>query len=696
MRSRWWHTPVLHSPHPGSEKKVTWLELFYDLIFVAAFIQLGNGLSAHVSVLGFLRFSAVFVPMWLVWTGLTFFTNRFSVDDIAHRLIVIAQMFSVGVMSMSAADVLDGRPTVFACAYAVAQSFTAILYLRAYRQVPEGRAFSRHWGLVFAVGAVLWTISVFLPSPWNYALWVAGLAEILIAPFRRYSRVLNERYPNDEHHLTERYGLLTIIVLGESFVKVLSSLAGSGHDIFSLLQASFVLLITCCLWWVYFDDVGGSKIRKGRLSPIIWLYGHIPLQIGIVACGVAIKKAVGFELDGIAPPAYRWLLSGTLAIAMASVALVDSVTERRHAELSDRMRVNVRMAAAIILLVLAPAGGAMNAGLYLALVTAICVAQVVFDMMMAPFEAIPEHHSEPSLGDRIRAKAQATSLAQNRRSLGEAVRKGTPSELRRDLYFYFMEGGWTRVLIVFAFLFVISNVFFAALFTLVPGCIDGARPSSFGDAFFFSVQTMSTIGYGAMSPTTAYGHAIVTIEAAAGMFGVALATGLLFAKASRARASVLFSNRCVITHLHGKPTLVLRVGNARGNDVVDATVSVTVLMDELSVEGHHLRRVRDLKLERSRTPIFVLSWVVMHVLNDNSPLRDVDWSDPPPLTIIVTITGHDGTYNDTIYARHLYDQNHIVANHHFVDVISELEDGRMMIDYSKFHDVIPDSVSDRE
>jgi low temperature requirement protein LtrA len=673
------------------------MELFYDLVFVAAFIQLGNGLSSHVSVVGFIGFAAVFMPMWVAWTGMTFFTNRFTVDDTAHRALVILQMFAVGAMSLSASDVLDGEPQTFALSYAIAQGIVALLYARTYAQVPEGRAYSRYWGSVFGFGAIAFAISAFVPTPWCYVLWGVGLIGILTAPFKEQSRQLADRYPGDEEHLTERYGLLTIIVLGESFVKVLSSLNDSGQDMGALLQASFVLLITCCIWWVYFDDVAGSKIKKRKLAPIIWLYGHLPLQIAITATGVAVKKAVGFELTEVAPDGYRWLLAGSLALVMGSVALIDSVTERRQAELSDRLRVNVRFATAGLLLVLAPAGAAMTAGVFVGLVTALCVAQVVFDMMMAPSVEMADHEMQPTIGERMReAEGEAEVKLNKRPTVGDAVRKGTPSELRRDVYFYFMEGSWTRVIVAFSFLFVVVNVFFAALYTLVPGCVDGVHPDSFGDAFFFSVQTISTIGFGAMSPETSYGHTIVTVEAAVGMFSLALATGLFVAKASRARASVLFSEPMVLTNIHGKRTLVFRVGNARGNDVVDAAITVSVLFDELSPEGHHLRRLHDLELVRSRSPLFTLSWVVMHEIDESSPCKVVNWESPGDsiIAIIVTLTGHDGTYNDSIYARHMYYAEDIRLNHRFVDVISELEDGRLLIDYSKFHDVEPDVAGD--
>lgn len=152
----------------------------------------------------------------------------------------------------------------------------------------------------------------------------------------------------------------------------------------------------------------------------------------------------------------------------------------------------------------------------------------------------------------------------------EPVRLGAPSELRRDLYFFFIEGSWTRLMATLAFLYVLVNALFAALYLFVPGSISGGD-ESFADAFFFSVQTFSTLGYGAMSPASPWADLIVTIEAATGLLGVALATGLMFAKASRPSSGVMFSQPVVVTERDGVPTLTFRVANARGNDVVDAS-----------------------------------------------------------------------------------------------------------------------------
>lgn len=694
MRNRWYHVPHFHVPTHGHHKKVTWLELFYDLIFVAGFIQLGNALGDKVTPGVFLGFCGVFAAMWLAWAGFTFYGNRFIVDDFTHRMMVFVKMITVGAMAVSAHVIVSGGGEGsydhrgFAAAYALAQTLVALLYLRSFKQQEMGRAYSRYWGGVFALGALIWLASMAVPAPQTFILWAAALLLIMVAPMHRHSRELRECYPHDLEHLSERYGLLTLIVLGESFVKVLATLVEKGVAWSTMLQAGGALLVTFAVWWIYFDDVAGSKLKKTNLAMPIWWLSHLPLQIGITALGVALKKAVTYDVA--AYPPYRWLLAGSLAMIFLAAAVIDSVSERRQAELSDRMRVNIRAASGILMLLMPIAGAGMTGFWFMVTVTVICALQVLFDMMMAPLEsqetAESESKAEPAPG------LHRAETATPRHSVRGTVRKGTPSAMRKDLYFFLIEGSWTRVFATVFVAYLLVNLVFAALFMFEPGAIRASRPDSFLDAFFFSVQTMSTIGYGVMAPATTYGHLIVTLEAAIGLLGVAMVTGLMFAKASRPHASVLFSDRIAISSLGGTPTLMFRLGNPRGNEIIDAKLTFSALVDEITPEGHRFNRILDLELQRDRTPYFNLTWTLYHSLDENSPLKDFDIAGENDLVgLRVTVSGHDGTYGQTIHSRHLYDPGNIVCDHRFVDVHSELPDGRPVVDFGRFHDLVPDT-----
>jgi inward rectifier potassium channel len=221
--------------------------------------------------------------------------------------------------------------------------------------------------------------------------------------------------------------------------------------------------------------------------------------------------------------------------------------------------------------------------------------------------------------------------------------------------------------------------------------IANARPGNFLDAFFFSVQTMASIGYGAMYPQTAYANVLVTVEALMGLLGLSMATGLMFARFSRPTARVLFSRVAVITAYNGLPSLMFRAANQRQNRILEAHMWVTLVRDEITKEGQFMRRFYELPLVRSHSPLFALSWTVMHIIDENSPFYGVtaEMMVEEEMEIIVTLTGIDETVAQSIHARHSYDAREILWNMQFLDILSKTRDGRRVVDYSRFHEVLP-------
>ena len=284
-------------------------------------------------------------------------------------------------------------------------------------------------------------------------------------------------------------------------------------------------------------------------------------------------------------------------------------------------------------------------------------------------------------------------MSQQRIRFGNFVQKGLRSGFWSDIYFHLMEGSSVRLVALITVGYLIANLIFAGLYLLGGECVVNVRAGNFWDAFYFSVQTMSTIGYGAMSPTTAYAHVVVTAEALTGLLGFAMATGLMFAKLSRPRANILFSARAVVTRHHGVLCLLFRAANARGNEVLEASMRIAALVEDVSPEGHHMRRLVDLDLRRHRTPIFTISWLVMHEIDSESPLYGLDAdsaAEDLPLMLIVTLTGLDATYAQTIHARHIYYPSDIRWHERFVDVLTITDSGQVQIDYTHFHDTEPD------
>ncbi|HEY9848344.1 MAG TPA: ion channel [Leptolyngbyaceae cyanobacterium] len=273
----------------------------------------------------------------------------------------------------------------------------------------------------------------------------------------------------------------------------------------------------------------------------------------------------------------------------------------------------------------------------------------------------------------------------------QVLRKGSSRSHWKDPYHWLLTISWTQFLVVIAIVYVTANILFALAYLAGGDGIENARSGSFFDAFFFSVQTMASIGYGAMYPRTTYANIIVTIEALAGLMGLAMGTGLMFARFSRPTARVLFSRVAVITSYNGVPTLMFRAANERHNQILEAQVKVTMLRDEVTSEGEAMRRFHDLKLVRSETSIFALTWTVMHVIDKSSPFYGMTPESlaQENLELIVTLTGLDETVSQTINARHSFIAKEILWNMRFVDILSVMPDGSRCIDYSRFHDVVP-------
>lgn len=272
-----------------------------------------------------------------------------------------------------------------------------------------------------------------------------------------------------------------------------------------------------------------------------------------------------------------------------------------------------------------------------------------------------------------------------------SVRVGFPLTPLTDLYYHLLKGSWTALLGVFVLGILLVNVVFALLYLAGGDCIAGARPGHFGDAFFFSVQTIATIGYGVLSPATTYANLLVTFESMLGILGFAMVTGITFAKFARPRANVRFTSNVLISPYDGRKSLYFRVANVRGNDVVEATVRIAALVSHTTSEGHELRRLHDLELVRDRTQLFRLSWLIVHVIDERSPLFGMTHEDffRDRVTLVVSLMGMDGTFAQSVHARHTYLPQDVVFDHHFEDMITDLPDGRAQFDFGKFHEIRP-------
>jgi inward rectifier potassium channel len=274
-------------------------------------------------------------------------------------------------------------------------------------------------------------------------------------------------------------------------------------------------------------------------------------------------------------------------------------------------------------------------------------------------------------------RATAIALGLSRRPLG-------------DLYHLWLTASWTKVIGSAAVAYFAINAIFAFVY-MATGGLENARAGSFADAFFFSIETFSTVGYGHLAPISTAANLAVSVESFVALLATAMITGLMFAKFARPTARVLWSQVAVIAPRDGVLSLMFRMANERGNQVVEARLRLMLLRYETTAEGETVRRQHDLKLIRSQSVVFVLSWTAIHPIDEGSLLYGLtkEQMKKEQLEIVASLTGLDETFSQTIHSRHSWIADDIVFGERFTDIFGTLPDGRRSIDYSHFHETKP-------
>jgi inward rectifier potassium channel len=269
----------------------------------------------------------------------------------------------------------------------------------------------------------------------------------------------------------------------------------------------------------------------------------------------------------------------------------------------------------------------------------------------------------------------------------EVRRLGFRSHFWEDMYHAMLVTPWWQMLLLFAAVFLAVNLAFGFAYKFTGG-VQGA--DTFWDLFFFSVQTFSTVGYGSMAPVGVPAEAVTTFEAFVGVLVNAFAAGIVVIKFARPTARVMFSNVPVVSSFDGMPTLMVRMANSRANQVFDAQVRMFLLRDVRTREGFAMRRLFDLELTRESSPFFTLTLTAMHPIDERSPLYSLtrEQLDEMRAQIIVTIQGVDESFMTQVHARRFYNMADIAWDANFSDVLSLAPDGKLVVDYTRFHDVV--------
>jgi inward rectifier potassium channel len=261
----------------------------------------------------------------------------------------------------------------------------------------------------------------------------------------------------------------------------------------------------------------------------------------------------------------------------------------------------------------------------------------------------------------------------------------------RDIYQWLLALRWPEFAALIAGIYIILNLVFAEFYLLGGESIAGLRPGSYFDAFFFSVQTLATVGYGHWYPQTLYGHVITTIEIIVGMFGLAVMTGLIFVRFSRPAARIMFSKSIVIAPLNGQPTLMLRVGNLRAQSMVEAEFRILFSRDEPILEGDSFRYFYHLKLHFDRLISFPAALTLRHTIDEQSPLYG---ETPESLArsraiFVASVVGVDPVIPAAVQTQYDYTWRELRFGERFVEIYSEPADGKLTVDFGRLHDTEP-------
>ena len=378
--------PRLRAGDEGSERQSTWFELFHDLVFVVIVARLAEGLSARSDLTGAAQFAALFVPVWWAWVGETYYATRFdSEKDVTHRALASLQLLGLVVMAATVRHALDGQAALFAGAYAFVRSVLVVQYLRAGHYLPRARPVVVLFVAAFGAGAACWWVSLVLPPPLRYACWALGIAVEVVALLS--AREVHARFPPHLTHLPDRFGLLTILVLGQVVTGVVRGLAATAWGWGTAVTALLAAAAAVGMWWAYFDRLDRAAVAqlttRGRTWIYqAWLYDHLPLTMSLAVVSVGIEHGIAAVGPGSYRPWDRWLLLGGVAayLVCAGVLSLTTVGAEPSGAATRRMMLG-RFAAAVVLVAVGalwPAGPRVT----VAVVAAAILALVVSDQRL--------------------------------------------------------------------------------------------------------------------------------------------------------------------------------------------------------------------------------------------------------------------------------------------------------------------------
>lgn len=373
------------------ERRATWLELFFDLCFVAAVAALSTRLLVRPTLGGLLTFAALFVAVWWAWMAFTWFATAWDNDDVVFRLFLLGAMLLVIVLAAAIPGI--GRPDsgareeVFAAAYAGMQFLLVVMFARVLPHAGEARAFVLRYIAGDVVGGLLFVASIAAAPPLRFWLWAAGVIVLMTIPVFAV-RAYGEQ-PFDSRHIPERYGLFAIIVLGESVVAVAAGLGELRLNVPATTAAVVGFAIAAALWWSYFETVSSTALDRARLlASFLWGYGHLFVYMGIALTATGVQLAImSASTDRAFTGTMRGLLCGGPASFLLGLAVIHEANRRRwDAVLTGRL------AAIAALLSVAGLATGLGPAATATVVLVVLAAETIFDVTRAGGEGLAGDH----------------------------------------------------------------------------------------------------------------------------------------------------------------------------------------------------------------------------------------------------------------------------------------------------------------
>ncbi len=395
-----WQTPIpirsvrLWSADPSQPRRASWLELFFDLIFVAAVAQVGVPLGQDYTLHGLARYALMFLLIWWAWVGHTMYSTRFDADDVVQRLLTLLQIFAAAAMAANAKSAFDSRDSAgFGAAYSVLRAVLVVQYLRA-RRLKETRRLTTLYSVGFGAASLLWFVAAILPVPTRFWLWGAALLIDMGTPWLAVQ--YTDKCPPDAEHLPERFGLFTIILLGESVAAVMHGMESQEMWSPSAAISAFTgLSLAFGYWWWYFDGAHGAAKRhvtsnRKTLLFQIWSYAHLPLYLCVAVVGVGVEHVIALPLGAHLHREDAWILTVAAAALMTALTIIGFTSDDAQIRQLSLGQWAVRFALCLAALPASLVATAVPPFILLIYLALLCGAQV----MLMTTDAVREQRAE--------------------------------------------------------------------------------------------------------------------------------------------------------------------------------------------------------------------------------------------------------------------------------------------------------------